>query len=144
MTRNWRPAAIPAATGAVLVTMALLTHSPTQAVVYAVIFALLTLVTSPLAFPRSVSAAQAQRVGASEGRPIIYWRPGCPFCVRLRFRLGRRYRRAQWVNIWADPEGAAAVRAVTGGDETVPTVVAGSEALVNPDPARVRELLALR
>jgi mycoredoxin len=106
-----------------------------------VLFAALAALLSPLAFPRSVSAAEAARRSASDGRPIIYWRPGCPFCMRLRTRLGRYGARAHWVDIWSDPEGAAAVRAVTGGDETVPTVVAGAESWVNPDPSQVRELL---
>ncbi|MGA4988627.1 glutaredoxin family protein [Nonomuraea bangladeshensis] len=45
------------------------------------------------------------------------------------------------MDIWRDPEGAAAVRAVNGGAETVPTVVLRGEAYVNPDPAWVRERL---
>ena len=78
----------------------------------------------------------------ADGRPVVYWRPGCAFCVRLRTRLGRRARKAHWVNIWRDPAGAAAVRAVNDGDETVPTVVVGGQAHVNPDPAWVREQLS--
>ncbi|MEU5218831.1 glutaredoxin domain-containing protein [Streptomyces sp. NPDC020807] len=93
----------------------------------------LAVLTSPLVFPRA---------SADDGRPVVYWRPGCVYCLRLRLRLGVRARRARWVNIWRDPEGAAAVRAATGGDETVPTVVAAGRARVNPDPALVRELLA--
>jgi len=68
------------------------------------------------------------------------WGPAA--ALRLRRRLGRAGNRVHWVNIWKDPEGAAAVRAITGGDETVPTVVAGGDSVVNPDPdwllARVR------
>ncbi len=98
-------------------------------------------VLSPLAFPRTTTAAEASRLAAADGRPIIYWRPGCSYCLRLRRKLGRRGRTAYWVNIWSDPEGAAAVRAITGGDETVPTVVVGNEQRVNPDPRWVREQL---
>ena len=65
-------------------------------------------------------------------------------------RLGLRSARvpATWVNIWEDRAAAARVRAVTGGDETVPTVVVGTQAMVNP-PARqviaaVRAVLAAR
>jgi mycoredoxin len=104
-------------------------------------FAVLAVVLSPLPFPRSIGAVQAQKASAQDGRPIIYWRPGCPYCIRLRTRLGRQARRAHWVDIWSDPAGAAAVRAITGGDETVPTMVSGAESLVNPDASRVRELL---
>jgi len=40
-------------------------------------------------------------------------------------------------DIWSDPDAAARVRAATGGDETVPTVVVGERALVNPFLAQV-------
>lgn len=40
--------------------------------------------------------------------------------------------------------GAATVRGVTGGDETVPTVVAPDRAYVNPDPALIRDLARSR
>ncbi|MCZ7437346.1 glutaredoxin domain-containing protein [Micromonospora sp. WMMC241] len=105
-------------------------------------FAVLAVLFSPLAFPRSLSAEQARARSARDGRPVVYWRPGCTYCLRLRLRLGRRARRAHWVDIWRDPEGAAAVRAVTGGDETVPTVVLPDGAVVNPDPAWLRARLA--
>jgi len=97
---------------------------------------------SPLPFPRSVDAAQAQQRSARDGRPIVYWRPGCRYRLRLRLRLGRSAAAAYWVNIWRDPLGAAALRAVTGGEETVPTVVAvDSEPVVNPQPGWLRQRL---
>ncbi|MGB0970848.1 MAG: glutaredoxin domain-containing protein, partial [Mycobacterium sp.] len=36
------------------------------------------------------------------------------------------------IDIWSDSDAAERVRAVTGGDETVPTVFVGTQALVNP------------
>ncbi|MFB9318294.1 glutaredoxin domain-containing protein [Cryptosporangium minutisporangium] len=75
---------------------------------------------------------------AADGRPIVYWRPGCQHCIWLRFRLGLSARRAYWVNIWADPEGAGAVRAAADGTETVPTVYVDGRAFVNPEPDYVR------
>jgi mycoredoxin len=75
------------------------------------------------------------------GRPIVYWRPGCAYCLRLRVMTVGVAGRASWVNIWRDPAGAAAVRAVAGGNETVPTVVVGGESRVNPDPRWVRARL---
>lgn len=36
------------------------------------------------------------------------------------------------VNIWDDPRAAATVRAAARGNETVPTVIVGPVALVNP------------
>ena len=67
----------------------------------------------------------------------VFWRPGCPYCVRLRSRLRRAGVDLGEVNIWDDPAGAAFVRSVTGGDETVPTVRIGDHSLVNPSAGRV-------
>jgi mycoredoxin len=144
MVRSWRVAGFAVAVGVALAVQALAQDSPGSAAIFLVAFLFVAALLSPLAFPRSVSAALAQERSASDGRPIIYWRPGCPYCSRLRMRLGRDARRAHWVNIWEDPDGAAAVRAVTGGDETVPTVVAGAESFVNPNVAQVRQLMAAR
>lgn len=41
------------------------------------------------------------------------------------------------MNIWTDRAGAATVRALTGGNETVPTVVVGHASLANPSAAEV-------
>ncbi|MFF8521813.1 glutaredoxin domain-containing protein [Streptomyces werraensis] len=99
-------------------------------------------VNSPLVFPAHLGAKEARRRSAADGRPVIYWRPGCHYCRRLRFRLGRDARRAHWVDIWRDPAAAAAVRAVADGNETVPTVVLpDGRARVNPDAEWVRGLL---
>lgn len=67
----------------------------------------------------------------------VLWRPGCPFCSGLRRGLARAGIATVEHDIWADPEAAARVREVTGGDETVPTVLVGSRALVNPSVAGV-------
>ncbi|MFJ8195900.1 glutaredoxin domain-containing protein [Streptomyces sp. NPDC096152] len=112
------------------------------AVAALLLFVLIAGVNSPLVFPRSIGAVEAQRLGAADGRPVVFWRPGCTYCLRLRFRLGRRARQLHWVNIWRDPAGAAAVRAANEGDETVPTVVVGGQPHVNPDPAWVCEQLS--
>ncbi|MGW4704156.1 glutaredoxin domain-containing protein [Streptomyces sp. NPDC004285] len=116
--------------------------SPGEGVVLLVLFLLIASLNSPLIFPGSIGAEEAQRRSEADGRPIVYWRPGCQFCIRLRIRLGRRAGRAHWVNIWRDPDGAAAVRAVNDGNETVPTVFVAGRPHTNPDPAWVRERLA--
>jgi mycoredoxin len=69
----------------------------------------------------------------------VYWRPGCPFCSTLRFGLRRTGLTYEEVNIWDDPDGAAFVRSVAGGNETVPTVLIGDTALVNPSARQVVE-----
>jgi glutaredoxin len=50
--------------------------------------------------------------------------------MMLRLGLRRARVRAEWINIWDDPAAAAAVRDITGWDETVPTVVVGTQAMV--------------
>lgn len=113
--------------------------NPGAAAALLLVFLLLAVVHSPLFFPRSIGALEAQRRAAVDGRPIVFWRSGCPYCLRLRARLGRSARQLYWVDIWRDPAGAAAVRAVNEGNETVPTVFVAGRPHVNPDPAWVRE-----
>jgi mycoredoxin len=77
---------------------------------------------------------------AEDGTPGIvrvYWRPGCPFCTMLRLGLHRARLPVEEINIWEDPAAAAQVRDITGGDETVPVVVAGTRAMVNPSARQV-------
>lgn len=93
--------------------------------------------------PVSVPAAEGARA-AAEGKVVIYWRKGCPFTRRLRMVLGRRGAEAVWVDIWADPDGAAYVRSVNDGNETVPTVVIDGLAHTNPSPRTVVAALAGR
>jgi mycoredoxin len=86
--------------------------------------------------PASVSAAEGARA-AAEGRVVVYWRKGCPFCKRLQLVLGRRVRDVVWVDVWADDEASAYVRSVNGGDEVVPTVVIAGAPHTNPPPRQV-------
>lgn len=72
---------------------------------------------------------------------VIYWRPGCGFCARLKSTLGDQREKATWVNIWDDEDGAEFVRSVNDGNETVPTVVIDGIPHTNPDPALVRDRL---
>ena len=67
----------------------------------------------------------------------VYWRPGCPYCAMLRLGLRGARLTAEWGNIWEDRSAAAAVREITGGDETVPTVVVGAKTMVNPSARQV-------
>lgn len=78
-----------------------------------------------------------------EKSPVtIYWRPGCGYCAGLRAELGEHADKADWINIWDDEDGAAFVRSVNDGNETVPTVVIDDIALTNPRPGIVAEKLA--
>ncbi|MEV3968115.1 glutaredoxin domain-containing protein [Streptomyces sp. NPDC050698] len=141
MKRAWTLPVLLVLSGAAGAAGLFLTGSTGWAVVTLLFFLLLAGTHSPLVFPRSLDAGEAQRRSAADGRPVVYWRPGCQYCLRLRVRLGRDARRVHWVDIWRDPAGAAAVRAANQGDETVPTVVVAGRAHTNPDPAWVRERL---
>ena len=72
---------------------------------------------------------------------ILYWRPGCGLCASLRRRLRRAELAIEEVNIWRDRGGATFVRSVARGCETVPTVVVGSSALINPSARDVLDLV---
>lgn len=141
MMRRWMPPILFLAAGLAAAARQVSQQAPVAAVTLLLIFLAGAALLSPLVFPRSVSAAEARRRSEADGRPIVYWRPGCRYCMRLRLRLGRHAHRMHWVDIWRDPEGAAAVRAATGGDETVPTVVVADRPHVNPDPRWVRAQL---
>ena len=86
--------------------------------------------------PASVSAAEGARA-AEQGRVVVYWRKGCPFCKRLQLSLGRKVRDVVWVDVWADAEASLFVRSVNDGDEVVPTVVMAGTAHTNPPPRQV-------
>ncbi|MFJ7243903.1 glutaredoxin domain-containing protein [Kitasatospora sp. NPDC098652] len=90
----------------------------------------------------AASGATADGV-AGAGEVVLYWRPLCTYCMKLRFgllftrlRYSRRFTR---VNIWKDQDAAAFVRSVADGNETVPTVSVAGRPMVNPS---LRQLLA--
>lgn len=70
-------------------------------------------------------------------RVEMLWRPGCGFCSSLRRGLKRAGVAPEEHDIWSSPEAAARVRAATGGDETVPTIIVGRRSLVNPSVSQV-------
>ncbi|GAA1346230.1 glutaredoxin family protein [Arthrobacter roseus] len=72
---------------------------------------------------------------------VIFWRPGCVFCIRMKASLGRAGRKATWYNIWSDPAAAEFVRAHNNGNETVPTVILRGGVATNPEPGTVRQAL---
>ncbi len=71
----------------------------------------------------------------------VMWRPGCPFCGSLRRGLRRAGVSTLEHDIWSSVDAAARVREATGGDEIVPTVFVGDQALVNPSVRQVVEAI---
>ncbi|PRW63452.1 glutaredoxin family protein [Actinopolyspora mortivallis] len=81
--------------------------------------------------------------GTADGAGVVvYARPGCPFCTRLRSGLRRYGVEYTEIDIWRDERAAATVRSLADGNETVPTVVVGPWSGVNPSAAEVRAAAA--
>lgn len=75
---------------------------------------------------------------------VVYWRPGCPFCFKLRIQLWFTRIQHTKINIWQDREAAAFVRSVADGNETVPTVDVAGKALVNPSKRQLLDTVKKR
>ncbi|MEV0584641.1 glutaredoxin domain-containing protein [Nonomuraea sp. NPDC050310] len=141
MTRVWATPAAILTLGLAAAILLATKGTHLSAAIIAAAFTALAWLNSPLLFLRPVTAARARHLSATDGRPIVYWRPRCKYCMRLCFRLGRHAKHLHWVNIWTDPEAAAIVRAANHGNETVPTVVLSGQAHTNPDPTWLRAQL---
>ncbi|MGI8946827.1 MAG: glutaredoxin domain-containing protein [Ornithinimicrobium sp.] len=109
---------------------------------YAVIAGALAWWISPYKGGRTTRHREVVAMSEQDRPVVIYWRPGCGFCARLRSTLGDRAEDAQWVNIWQDKEAAAFVRSVNDGNEVVPTVVLEGIPVTNPNPQVVLDKLA--
>jgi glutaredoxin len=72
----------------------------------------------------------------------LYWRPGCGFCMNLDRQLKGIDLPIRRHNIWDDDDAAAMVRSYARGNETVPTVVIGDQAMVNPSARQVLTTVA--
>jgi len=66
----------------------------------------------------------------------------CGYCSRLKAQMSREGITYTEVDIELDPEAAAFVESVNGGNQTVPTVLfPDGTAAANPPIGRVKELL---
>jgi hypothetical protein len=86
----------------------------------------------------SHAAAQA---AASDGDVIVYWRPGCVFCDRLKLGLGSARHDVSWVNILKDSEAAEFVTICRDGNVIVPTAVTGAGVVIDATPAAIKAQL---
>lgn len=96
---------------------------------------------SPAFFPRSTDLQVALERAASGQAPLVFWKPGCTYCILLRLRVGSTGRRVSWVDSSVDEQARAVVRSINGGDHTTPTVMFGDKTRTNPDVGWVRSLL---
>lgn len=91
---------------------------------------------SPIGDRATRTHAQVLDLPADHRPVVVYARPGCSWCLRLRLALLGRPQ-PTWVDIWDDDEAAAFVRSVNDGNETVPTVVIAGHPHTNPPPREV-------
>ena len=75
--------------------------------------------------------------GSEQPAIVVYWRPGCVFCVLLRRQLKNAGIPTAERNIRDDPKFAAFVRRHANGNETVPTVDVAGTVMVNPSVKQV-------
>ena len=111
------------------------------AIVVGVLLLLYAWMLSPAFFPRSADLQVALERAAAGQAPLVFWKPGCIYCILLRLRVGSTGRRVSWVDSSVDEQARAVVRSINGGDHTTPTVMFGSETRTNPDVGWVRSLL---
>ena len=73
----------------------------------------------------------------------IYTTVWCGYCQRLKAQLAREGIPFEEIDIENDPDAAALVESVNGGNQTVPTVVfPDGTAMTNPSIGQVKEHLA--
>lgn len=74
----------------------------------------------------------------------MYTTAWCGFCHRLKAQLGREGIEVIEVDIEADPQAAAFVEGVNGGNQTVPTLVfADGTTMTNPSLGQVKTKLGV-
>lgn len=95
---------------------------------------------SALTNDRSVVATDHAVDGRIEAIEV-FWRPGCPFVDGLGRVLDEAGVPTNLRNVWENPDDAAIVRSIADGKETVPTLIIGPVALVNPSERLVMATL---
>jgi len=74
----------------------------------------------------------------------MYTTTWCGYCQRLKAQLGREQIAFEEIDIELDPQAAALVESVNGGNQTVPTLVFDDgSALTNPSIGQVKAKLGL-
>jgi glutaredoxin len=74
--------------------------------------------------------------------PVVYYKPGCPYSIRLLTALKIRRIPHTSVRFRDDEDGAARVRAVNDGMEISPTVHVNGQWLTNPHWSAVAQAAA--
>ncbi len=144
LTRRWGPGALVVFFGLLFAVTEIAIGQLVAGLVVGLLLILFGSAISPAIFPRSEGWEVARRRAERTGAPVVLWKPGCSWCIRLRFALGLRGNRAVWVDIWDDPDAAAQARRHNDGNETTPTMIVGNAGWTNPEPSLVRQKLPSR
>lgn len=141
LVRRWWPAVLIAASAVWFAVVNVIYARAVTGVVVGLLLLVVAWALSPLLFPSGPGWAEGETRAETAGVPLILWKPGCSWCIRMRLGLGFSGRRAVWVDIERDSEAAAQTRLRNDGNETTPTVIARAGTRTNPPPAWVREQL---
>jgi hypothetical protein len=84
--------------------------------------------------PHADAAADAGPYG-----PIVYWRPGCSYCMKLRRELDPDERdQVTWVNVMADRDASRYIRRFHDGRMVTPTAVNGRGRQIEATASQIR------
>jgi mycoredoxin len=73
----------------------------------------------------------------------MYTTVWCGYCQRLKAQMSREGLTFEEIDIESDPEAAAYVESINGGNQTVPTLeFPDGTALTNPSISQVKEKVA--
>ena len=90
------------------------------------------------------SGLQRKDGGVTDTALTMYTTTWCGYCMRLKAQLAREGIAVEEIDIEVDPQAAAFVESVNGGNQTVPTVVfPDGTALTNPSLGQVKEKLGV-
>ena len=136
---RWQHAVVWAVSGVALLVLAAGTGRLGWGLVALLVCLATAIFASPLRTDRSLTHWDAQQRHVRDNAVVVYWRPGSIGCLRLRSALRSVSDQILWVNVWADDEAAAFVRALNGGSEVVPTaILRNGDAVTQPSPEAVR------
>lgn len=97
---------------------------------------------SPMRRGRHVRHARARAESGDEDL-IVYWKPGCSYCIRLLATLDRSEKeQIRWVNVWRDADAAQFVADHNDGNVLTPTVMTGTGRRLSMTAEAVRAHLA--
>lgn len=86
--RRWWTAAVFLVAGVFALTVNVGVGRPVTGVVIGAALLIGALVVSPALFPRSPTLAEAQEQATSQQAPLIFWKPGCTYCLRVAVCAG--------------------------------------------------------